>query len=180
MYNHNSQFSSYNHHESYESISVQSSHIFITNYMSTIQYQQVAQSSPRVVLIDIHINRQNIYLSQIIWMHITSLASKHKHISPTGHTIMNINTHSQLGTNHEFQHWFPTGHTTITHPQKDTQPWIQPHMHSITYNIVRKCPYLSKLPTHQLTLRENDSTLTTKSCIRSTLSTLIKYTKDLC
>ena len=131
MYNHNSPFSSYTHHESYESISVQSSHIFITNHMSTIQYKQVAQSSPRVVLIDIHINRQNIYLSQIIWMHITSLASKHKHISPTGHTIMNINTHSQLGTQ------------SLHIPKMGTQPWIQTHMHSITYNIVRKCPYLA-------------------------------------
>ena len=140
---HNSQFSSYIYHKSYESNAVQySCHIFITNHMSTNQCKQVASiltsccpldihinrnsyiyhksyectffsshsSVQSCCPLDIHINRPIIYLSQIIWMHITSLASKHKHIFPTGHTIMIISTHSQLGTQSSY---IPKKHTTM-------------------------------------------------------------------
>ncbi|KAK2451160.1 hypothetical protein QL285_010231 [Trifolium repens] len=54
-------------------------------------------------------------------------------------------------------------HQANTHIQANNYTCIKSTRYFEVYVIVRKCPYLGKLPTHQLTLRKQYPSLSTKS-----------------
>ena len=91
LYNHNSQFSSYIYHKSYESTSVQySRHIFITNHMNPSQCNQVIYSS-RIIWAQFSINRWHQSSPRVV---LSTYTSTEIHIFITNH----MNAHLSVPT----------------------------------------------------------------------------------